>query len=99
MKTFSPSLAVLLCASLLEGRQEKHACDTHALTSLEQVELHRQSRRSGNRRLLKYNAARAASAPALIADVGDIAVLDDVDGVIARRNPFNLQDKTLRFIP
>ena len=31
--------------------------------------------------------------------MGQIALLDEADGVVARRNPFNLNGKTVRFLP
>ena len=42
-------------------------------------------------------AAAAAQLP--LADQGNIAVLSDADGVIARANTFDLQGKTVRFTP
>jgi hypothetical protein len=44
-------------------------------------------------------AADPVRADAGVTDVGDIAVVDDSDGVRVRRNPFNLQLKKLAFIP
>lgn len=44
-------------------------------------------------------AAAAVPAPAPAADIGDIAVVGDGEGVVSRLNPFNLNRKTLTFIP
>lgn len=61
--------------------------------------LHRQavqrSRRSGSLHALAES--RAANSPAQ--DAGDVAVIPDSDGVVTRRNPFDLASQTLTFTP
>ena len=44
-------------------------------------------------------AASAAAAPSINHDAGDIAIIEDSDGVVARQNQFNLDQKTLLFAP
>ena len=39
------------------------------------------------------------AAVSLLPDIGNIAHLEAADGVVARRNPFNLNGKTIRFVP
>ena len=40
-----------------------------------------------------------ASAPAVLPDIGDIALVDDSEGVVVHPNPFDLQQLTLHFSP
>src|SRR4051812_39784291 len=77
----------------VHARQEVQICGTHDRKSLEEVMLHRLSQQSGSKRL------RSLTAQAVIPDRGNIAVISDSDGVVARRNLFNLDGKTLRFLP
>jgi uncharacterized protein (TIGR03437 family) len=62
--------------------------------------LHRQVSRTG-RRALQFAARDSASAAALAPsqDIGDIAILPDDGGVVARRNAFDLDQQTLTFLP
>ena len=62
------------------------------------MHLHRQAELA--RRAARTQAV-AAGAPSRSAarDIGNIVVLDDSDGVVARRNPFNLDQQTLTFTP
>jgi uncharacterized protein (TIGR03437 family) len=68
------------------------------------VHLHRRSSQVGVKRLKRASAIKLAGqrevqGKTVLPDVGNLAVLDDMDGVIARRNPFNLNGRTLRFVP
>lgn len=99
MKRFSSGIAVLLCISLLEARQEKLTCGTTGVTPQEELQLHRQAKRLGLQRTRKATAERSVAGLAVRPDAGNLAVLDDADGVVARRNPFNLNKRTLRFVP
>ncbi|HYL76927.1 MAG TPA: hypothetical protein VEU96_22110 [Bryobacteraceae bacterium] len=78
---------------LLFGRSEPAGCGTHAERTQEELFLHRQAVRK-----IRPLAARPGGA-ALARDIGDIALIDDSNGVVARRNPFDLNQKTLRFLP
>jgi hypothetical protein len=94
MRRFS---AVLLLASavpcLLLGRLEPAVCGTHAEKTQEELFLHRQAvrhRLSGRGQMPGVLPAR---------DAGNIALIDDSNGVVGRSNPFDLNQKTLRLVP
>lgn len=104
MSKYSAALAALACVSLLEGRQEKLSCGTHADRWREEIHLHDESAKLGVKRLRSAGSPRLAgerevSGRSVLPDSGNIAVLDDADGVVARRNAFNLNRRTLRFLP
>lgn len=104
MQRFTPALAVLLSISLLDARQEKLTCGTHGETPREEIHLHRQSAKSGIKRLRKITTLRAVgerevAGRSVLPDAGSIAVLNDTDGVVARRNPFDLNLRNLQFNP
>lgn len=96
MKKFSPILALLASVVLLSGKQEQRSCASHADKAREELQLHLQSD-SGLRKRKLTSAGKAAVT--LLPDIGNIAHLDAADGVVARRNPFNLNGKTIRFVP
>ena len=104
MKRFTPGIALLLCVSLVDARQEKQTCGTHADTWREELQLHRRASHVGVKRLKRASAVKLAGqrevdGKTVLPDVGNLAVLDDADGVVARRNPFNLNARTLLFVP
>src|SRR4051812_12128306 len=76
------------------ARLEKSVCGTYRDRGPEEVHLHRRV----NRQRGKSTARAAATAPAA-RDIGDIAILEDSDGVVARRNEFNLDQRTIQFSP
>jgi uncharacterized protein (TIGR03437 family) len=78
------------------ARQDFGVCGTTRESAKEAVFLHRQAVRARAARGLK---PLAASAPAANRDIGDIALIEDADGVVARQNPFSLDNQTLAFIP
>ena len=83
-------LSLLPCA---DARPLRVLCGTHGAQAQEELYLHAQvqaARRSGK---VRFAPAR------LLPDIGQIAILDDTDGVVARRNLFNLQGRLLRFTP
>ena len=94
MKIYS---AVLLVVSsvpgVLLGRLEPGVCGTHAEKTQEELFLHRQA--------VRHRASARAQTPAAVArmDAGQIALIDDSNGVVGRSNPFDLNQKTLRFVP
>jgi uncharacterized protein (TIGR03437 family) len=94
MKKFHAILAVLASVSVLTARQEQRSCASHADKWREELQLHKQSSAG-----LRSKQAFGKAAASLHGDFGNIAHLDDADGVVARRNPFNLNDRTLRFLP
>jgi uncharacterized protein (TIGR03437 family) len=94
MKKYNAILVVLASVSVLTARQEQRSCASHADKWREELQLHRQSNTG-----VRSKQAFGKSAVSLHADLGNIAHLDDADGVVARRNPFNLDGRTLRFLP
>lgn len=86
--------AALLIWSSLLAREPQVICGTGREDWKEELFLHRQSMAA--RRTLTL--ARAASGPAG-KDLGEIAVMYDSGGVVARRNPFSLAGKGITFTP
>ena len=91
-----PFVAALLSSMLLAKTPVSPGCGTYAGRAQEELHLHRQSERA---RPAGLRQKRLAAARTANRDVGNIAVMDDADGVIARRNPFNLDGQGLHFIP
>ena len=87
-------VVALAFASPAFARLDPAACGTHPLKLQEELLLHRQAAR-------KRAGARAATAqPGAIAqDIGNIAILDASGGILAPRNQFNLDQRTLMFLP
>jgi uncharacterized protein (TIGR03437 family) len=87
----------IVCISLpLFPKQDSgDFCGTTRENSRERVFLHRQSTRAR----MGMRMAVAPSRPSTVGDFGDIAVIDDSDGVVARLNQFNLDGVTLLFTP
>ena len=88
----------LLAAVQVCARQEWVVCGTTREKLLEQLQLHRQSERL-RRELVRRGLASAAARQPAAKDIGEIAVIDDSDGVVARLNEFNLDGRTLAFAP
>lgn len=88
-------LALLLVGSCFRvpAKEPQLICGTSREAAKEEVFLHRQSRAQW--RLLR--ATREAEP--IGKDVGDIAVMYDSGGVVARRNPFNLEGRSITFTP
>lgn len=61
--------------------------------------LHRQVNRARALRRAQMRALAVEQAAAAVRTVGNIAVLDDSDGVVSRRNEFNLDQRTVTFLP
>src|ERR1041385_593860 len=76
------------------ARLEVQTCGTHPETAREALFLHRQSAVKGTRRLGLRQAPVARPS-----DIGEIALIDDSNGVVTRSNPFDLNRKLLRFTP
>jgi len=92
-----PALVFVLCLSFLtqsSARLEQSVCGTNRDLWREELHLHRHA-------VAKRQTTPliARDAPAAQPDAGDIAILEDSGGVVARRNPFNLDRKTLQFSP
>lgn len=88
MRTFLSFFAI---AAIGFGRQDPVVCGTHDAKTLEELALHRSARE------LPRQDAVVRRTP--MPDVGNIAIVSAEDGVVARRNPFNLNARTLRFSP
>ncbi|MBI5283438.1 MAG: hypothetical protein HY858_17300 [Candidatus Solibacter usitatus] len=95
---FICSLACLVLASAA-ARPGASVCGTERGSVREAIYLHRSSERQRQAALLGQRAAVGVERAAWQKDFGEIAVLDDAGGVMARRNPFNLEGKALRFAP
>src|ERR1700675_1569722 len=93
-----PAAIFLLCLSCLTqafARLEQSLCGAYRDRWREELHLHRHA----VTKLQPVTAATARAVPAAPSDVGDIAILEDSGGVVARRNLFNLDQKTLQFSP
>src|SRR5262245_30104184 len=75
------------------ARHETGICGTTHETANERLFVHRQSMRT------RVQARAQTPAPSAARDIGEIAILEDSDGVVARENAFNLDQKTLKFTP
>src|SRR5580704_12681696 len=91
------ALAVLgAAATLYAAREPTLDCGTQPGRLQQEVFLHQ--RHVLARALAKQEAQRAAT-QIINQDVGSVAVMDDSGGVVGRRNPFDLDRKTLQFSP
>ena len=72
-------------------------CGSSPTTHLEMADLHEKSQR----RLRAAGITKSATSlnRSATRDVGDIVIMDDSDGVVARRNPFTLSDRKVTFTP
>ena len=91
------SLALVLtwlAAPLLVARRDGgDSCGTTRETHRERLFLHRQSVRG------RAGMATAQASPSANSDAGDIALIEDTDGVVSRLNQFSLTGNTLAFTP
>jgi len=79
-------LASIVCvAATLWARHDDKQCGTTPQTPAERLFLHR--------------ARKPARVRAANRDSGNIAIVEDTGGIVARQNEFNLEQKTLRFTP
>ena len=94
----------LILQPTLDARQETSTCGTHAERSREERYLHQRSLENRFLRTLSLEslagAAAAGIGPASAdRDLGNLAIIEDSGGVVARRNPFNLNRRTITFHP
>jgi hypothetical protein len=92
-----PAAIFLLCLLFLTqslARLEQSVCGTYRDRWREELHLHRNAAPKR-----PATAAVVRAAPQTTLAVGDIAVLDDSGGVVARRNLFNLDQKTVQLSP
>ena len=85
------ALVVPLIGPLAVAKSNGQWCGTYPGQTHEELDLHRKSRLAG-----KYRSATSPTAARL---EGNLLILDDSDGVVARRNPFNLADRSVTFTP
>lgn len=83
------------------GRPGEYHDATEPAGSLAAIFRHRQAELSRARAaaLRSAPAELAPQTPAFLPDAGNIAILDDSEGVVVRPNTFDLQQRTLRFTP
>src|SRR5947208_10834311 len=94
-----PAACIVVCLLFVAqsfARLERSVCGTYRDRVLEEVHLHR--RAVAKRRARPTVAAGVAPADAS-RDAGDIAILEDAGDIVARRNGFNLDRKTIQFSP
>ena len=87
-----PTLALLVTFSLWARHSGPAECGTEPGFQAAERFLHKQSRL---RRFTESGALSAVNNQ----DIGGIAIIDDADGVVSRRNPFSIGQQTLRFTP
>jgi uncharacterized protein (TIGR03437 family) len=89
-------LALAVSASPLAARHETTGCGTSDTTPAEVMFLHRQAQRARAARMRPLVAAPAASTNR---DIGNVAIIEDSDGVVEKLNQFDLKNATLTFTP
>jgi len=96
MRRFGTFLTIFAAmANPLPARQEFAACATSGTTPAETLFLHRQSMRARAGKPRPLASATAATSR----DIGNIAVIEDSDGIVETLNQFNLDGRTLTFTP
>lgn len=80
------------------ARQIQSICGSNSQLRKQELFLHRQVARV-SRRAAQFAEVRNAVALAPAQDIGDVAILPDDGGVVARRNLFDLDQQTLTFTP
>lgn len=91
----SACLIFALATAPLQARLDTAACGTTPTSTAESLFLHRQAQRA---RALRPRPLAAAGA-ATNRDIGNIAVIENADGIIETLNQFNLDRHTLTFTP
>ena len=89
-------LALAVGASPLAARHEMAGCGTSDTTPAEVLFLHRQAQRARATRMRPLAAAPVASTNR---DIGNVAIIEDGDGVVEKLNQFDLNGATLTFTP
>src|ERR1017187_380506 len=93
-----PGLFLLILVSLvvpLVAHHETGGCGTSRETPAQTLFLHRQAPRARAARIRPQPAA----APSGNRDIGNIAIIEDTDGVVEFQNQFNLDNNSLTFTP
>jgi uncharacterized protein (TIGR03437 family) len=89
-------LAIAVTAAPLAARHETAGCGTSDTTPAEVLFLHRQAQRARAARIRPLAAASTASTNR---DIGNVAIIEDSDGVVEKLNQFDLNGATLTFTP
>jgi uncharacterized protein (TIGR03437 family) len=93
-----PGLFLIILVSLvvpLVAHHETGGCGTSRETPAQTLFLHRQAQRARAARI----RPQAAAAPSGNRDIGNIAIIEDTDGVVEFQNQFNLDNNSLTFTP
>src|SRR5947207_2783042 len=93
------SLALFCIAVLLPARQPTAGCGTTRESANEALFLHRQAQRARAARPPLAQASLRTSTPTARGDQGNLAIIEDSNGVVERLNQFNLDFSTLTFTP
>src|SRR5260370_17408716 len=89
-------LAIAVTAAPLAARHETAGCGTSDTTAAEVLFLHRQAQRARAARIRPLAAASTASTNR---DIGNVAIIEDSDGLVEKLNQFDLNAATLTFTP
>lgn len=95
-------LVLLLSPGGAWGKQPQSSCGTYAERAKEEIWRSRASRtqRETEGLLRKLSGLAVAEVPkGLARDQGDIALIEEDSGIVARRNLFNLAQRLVRFTP
>lgn len=99
-RTVSLLLALFLLGNWADARQDAAVCGSHPERLREELHLHRKAARLRQARAQGLQLRTAGlEARAAGRDVGDIALIEDADGVVSRRNDFDLDGGTVTFLP
>ncbi len=86
---------LFLTATLAFSKRDLQLCGTYPERGAEELALHR---RAAPLRNARQKARLAAGVRPAARDIGHIAILEDADGVVERRNAFNLSQRAIVFI-
>jgi hypothetical protein len=92
-------LTWLLLTPALPAAETPVSCGTERGNWREELHLHRMAERARRNGQLTVRGRAVPERAAVARDHGELALLDDAGGVIARRNPFNLNTRALEFRP
>src|ERR1035438_6456703 len=90
------SLAIAMIVAPVMARHDAGGCGTTGTTPAEVLFLHRQAERARAAQLIPLAAAAAASTNR---DIGNVAIIENRDGVVETLNQFDLDNATLTFTP
>ena len=98
-RTFVAACSLALAAALLSAREvSTPGCGTTLQRTRQELYLHRQSAiRNPIRRTGPGTSRAAAAAASTNQDFGNVTLIEDSGGVVARRNSFNLNGRSVTF--